>query len=132
MNTTQPYSGRRAINLEDSEDTVRLEISATGSWTIDLMSLSEDLVTVMTVPGSNYGTGDDVLLLKGLVPDKAVVTGNAEARYFALIAFIRHATGRDLLINTTNPFSGEVLMEPDSYALEFTATGEWRIEISSK
>ncbi|MBN1991338.1 MAG: hypothetical protein JW953_01445 [Anaerolineae bacterium] len=125
VNTADAYDGRTLIDYT-GEHTTRLEIDAEGDWTIEILPLTA--ATLLPVPGSIEGNGDDVLLLSGGVPDTAVVTGNASTRHFALTVF---GQGRmlDVPINTADPYDGQVLVNRQAQLLKFSAHGPWAISI---
>jgi hypothetical protein len=129
VNTTDPYDGVRPLDFLDGEVTTRFEVTATGEWKIEILPLSS--MKVLTAPGVFDGKGDDVILVKGGVPDLAKIKGNAGARYFGVRAW--SDSGRDSLVNTTDPYEGtQILPRGDFLILEIQAEGEWSIEVTTK
>ncbi len=82
------------------------------------------------MPGEYEGTGDTVLILHGGKPDIAHIAGNKEGRHFHVWAY--GTEDIDLLVNTSDPYVGTVLMPPSTVILEIGAEGEWLIEIEAR
>jgi hypothetical protein len=128
VNTTQPYEGIRPLDFLQNEHTGRFEVTATGSWTIEILPLAS--ARTSDVPGQIEGSGDDVVLLVGGTPDLATVSGNTAERHFAVKGY---GSGRPrLLVNTTDPYDGTVRLDSDTLLLEIIATGAWTVTISSR
>lgn len=127
VNTTDPYDGVRPLNFIDGEETFRFEVTASGEWTIEILPLSS--LERLNVPGTLSGTGDYVFAVSGDDPDTAIITGNANNAYFGVFAY---SATRDLLVNTTDAYSGTVLVDPGTIVIEVIAEGEWTIEITSR
>ncbi|MEN8173747.1 MAG: hypothetical protein ABFS03_12825, partial [Chloroflexota bacterium] len=129
VNTTDPYDGVVPIDLDDRDNTAWFEITAYGSWSIEvipLMTYAEE--STLIVPGSISGSGDDIVYLSGSIPDLAIISGNQEADRFVIRSY---GSSVDLLVNTTDPYKGTVLLDSDTYVLEIKAKGSWTIEITS-
>lgn len=121
VNTTDPYEGIVLLDIRRDDQTTRLQITAEGDWYIEVRPLSS--ARRVTLPGTATGTGDDVFIMDG-DPDVAHILGNADGRYFGV-----HAYGdrSDLLVNTTDPFDGRVIVRRDSVLMTVTAIGTWTI-----
>ena len=119
VNTTDAYSG---TVIDPTQSTATLEISATGDWTVEVASI----YTEPTIGQGETvtGTGDAVLLVTGY-GTTATITGNAEAGYFGIQSY--GSTDNDLLVNTTDPYSGTVMLSGDPVILTVTAEGDWSI-----
>jgi len=128
VNTTDPYDGVRPLDFLDSEHATRFEISATGSWTIEIVPVQQ--IERLDIPGEFTGTGDYVFAFAGGTPDTAKITGNASSRHFAVIGW--GGNGRDLLVNTTDPYNGTVIVDRETFILEVKATGDWSINIATR
>ena len=123
VNTTAAYSGTVPIDFLPEDHTRRLEISASGPWTIRVLPLSA-AKTLAATPLT--GTGDDVILLNS--DTRAVrISGNALGPYFGVFAY--HAGTRDLIVNTTTPYAETVTLPEGTTVLEVKAVGEWTLEI---
>lgn len=122
VNTTSTYQGVVPLDFMDGQNTVELEIRATGDWTVSTLPL--DFAPRLEVPGVFKGSGDNVLVLEG-EPSRARVEGNEAEQHFALQGYgnLRH-----LLVNTTSKYSGTVRVPSDVIVLEITAHNEWVIE----
>lgn len=127
VNTTDPYDGIRPLDFGNNEHTTRFEVKAVGEWKIEILPLTS--ARVLNVPGSIEGKGDEVLILRGGKPDLAKIKGNASSRHFAIKAYGNYA---DLLVNTTDPYEGTVIVRSDTVVIEIKAEGNWSIEITSK
>ena len=66
-------------------------------------------------------------MLIGSKPDLAKITGNTESQHFAVISYGKTS---DLLVNTTDPYDGTVILSSDVILLEINAVGDWLIEIT--
>ena len=128
-NTTEPYDGIKALDFGDGDHTTRFEITATGEWRIEVLSLMT--ARTLTVPGVIAGKGDEIIIINGVTPDLAVITGNTSSRHFAVKAY--GAGGyADLLVNTTDPYEGTVVIKGALLLVEVFASDNWSIEITSK
>lgn len=121
VNTVDSYTGITALDFRDRDNTVRLEISATGSWEIEVRSLAS--VRVVRGPGTFTGTGDEIVIVDGTI-DSARITGNASERHFAVSAYGNRSR---LLVNTVDAYDGRVSVPGDTAVIEVTAVGTWKI-----
>lgn len=132
VNTTDPYDGFRPLDWLDDEYTTRLQINAIGNWTIEIMPLSsspEIQRHILSIPGTYEGNGDDVVIVVDGTPDLATIKGNEEGRYFGVTGWGKR---RDLLVNTTDPYEGTVILSSNTVALEIIAEGNWSIKVTTK
>jgi len=127
VNTTAPYTGVRPLDFLEGEHTARFEVTAVGEWTITIYPVQS--ADAIDVPGSFVGEGDNVVILRGGVPDTAVITGNASSHHFAVTGY---GSGIDLLVNTTEPYEGTVLLDRETFLLQIVADGEWTIRVGSR
>ena len=127
VNTTDPYDGIIPLDFENGEWTSRFEIKASGDWKIELLQLSS--LRVLLVPGIIEGKGDEVFLLGGETPDLAKIEGNSKSSHFAVLGY---NGGRDLLVNTTDPYSGSVIINSKTMIIEVKSVGSWKIDITAK
>jgi hypothetical protein len=122
VNTTEPYQGYTWLNAGG----LRLEVNAEGPWSIVVSSLAA--AAPQTVPGQLAGQGDTVLAL--LAPaDTARFAGNQTARNFAVIGYNEMGQMEDLLVNTTDPYEGQVLVKSGIKYLVVSAVGDWKMAI---
>jgi hypothetical protein len=128
VNTTDPYEGLHLIDywyFGQEELTTRLEVTATGAWSIEIRPLSS--ARTVGTPGQVQGTKDDVIRVTGN-PSKAHIVGNAGSRYFGVWAYYGRSTMYDLLANETDPYDGTVMFsKPNAYLIEVHASGPWSI-----
>ncbi|MCL4257651.1 MAG: hypothetical protein KJZ53_03870, partial [Anaerolineales bacterium] len=61
-------------------------------------------------------------------PDLAVIEGNASSRYFGVFSY---GNDIDLLVNTTDPYSGTQIIDRSAIVIEVVADGAWSISISA-
>ena len=122
VNTTKPYEGQ---TYDKKQATVLLEVKATGDWTIELVPVS----TLNTVQAGETvtGAGDTMFRLEGS-PATAAVEGNADGKHFAVKGYIGDRS--DLMVNTTDPYSGTVMVKPDTELISVDAEGDWSIQFS--
>lgn len=127
VNETQPYTGIRPMDFGDTT-TTRLEIKSSCAWKITINPLST--IRIFTVPGDVSGTGDDVVLLQGGTPDLADITGNASSRYFGVFSYGKN--GYDVIVNTTEPYQGSVMLDSETLILEVKSNDEWNISVKTR
>jgi hypothetical protein len=81
------------------------------------------------VPGTFSGVGDYVFAIGEGDPDLAIINGNAASRYFGVITW--GESGRDLLVNTTDPVvDGRYIVSAGTLVFEVLAVGPWTIEVT--
>jgi len=127
VNTTDPYDGVRPLDFLDSQLTSRFEVQADGAWTITLYPFS--YADMLDVPGTFVGSGDYVFGITGQTPDLATISGNADGNYFGVYSY---GSSLDLLVNTTDPYDGTVLMDGDALVIEVQADGDWSITVTGR
>ena len=124
VDTTGPYAG--TVLLDGAAGgTTQLEVTATGPWSITL----SDVGSAPTLrPGVNTGTGDQVFQYeKGALRGLLQVQSNATGQRFQVLAY--GADDLDLLINTLQPYNGQVRVRPDSALVAVRAQGGWSISL---
>lgn len=122
VNTTEPYRG---TTIDGNFATTQLEITSTGDWRIEIRPLIGcDTITV----GEPYkSTGDAVLIVSGDAKT-ADIYGNAREAYFGVHAI--GAGSADLLVNTTEAYSGTVKCKNNPQFIVVTASDEWGIRLN--
>ncbi len=126
VNTTEFYSGIVAVDLPVGTETTMLEVTATGSWSVEVYSIGASPKISKIKPKSD--SGDNVLWIEGDA-SIAIITGNSKASHFAVEAYDSNGRYSDLLVNTTERYSGKVLIPKNTLLLKITATGSWSIEL---
>lgn len=121
VNTTEPYHG---TTMDFEFATKTLEITAQGDWSITLHSFRE--LTWANVGDTVNGSGDSVFVTQ-TYGKTAYITGNKDAHHFAVKTC--GATGNELLVNTTDPYEGRVLLKDEPILMIVTAEGEWQITL---
>lgn len=125
VNTTDSYDGLRPLDFMNDEHTTRFEVKASDAWTIEVLPLSS--IEKLQIPGEKSGTGDYLFALSGGTPDLAKITGNSSAGYFGVYGY---GDSINLLVNTTDPYDGTVMLSSDILIIEVQSTGEWTINIT--
>ena len=124
VNTTDVYHGRV---YENTQSVKTLEVKASGDWTIKEISL---YTAHYGVKGDTLkGNGDDVIVFftdKGS-STTASITGNSGADYFGVIGYDGTGKRTGALVNTTDVYSGTVMLKNNPRIFEVKATGEWTI-----
>ena len=119
-NTTDYYDG---YVLDPEQDTRTLEVDSEGPWTIEIVSL----YTAPVLPvGETYSGIDDAVLLLPSDCQSAIINGNTMSRYFSVITY---GSGFDLLVNTVDPYSGTVRIDPGATVMTVHAVGGWSISL---
>lgn len=121
VNTTDPYNG---LVVDLTQSATVLEIKATGDWQITLSSIYN--VDIVSAGMTHTGSGDSVFLIAGDV-SVATITGNAGANHFAVKAY--GSNDSDLLVNTTDPYEGKVLVKCDPAFFVVDSEGDWSITL---
>lgn len=122
VNTTSPYAGSTWLPAEST----RLEITAEGEWSIDILPLASAIP--VPAPGLIEGDGDAVMVVEG-APDIATVRGNEVGDHFAIMAYDEFGQMVDLLVNTVDPYDGQVIVDRDAKFLVLTGSGAWSIQM---
>lgn len=128
VNTSDPYEG---VTMDASQDVARLEVKATGEWSISVTSLySMPMVGLDEVHG---GTGDAVFLNAGGAGDgTAHISGNEESRHFAVTAYVLDGDvfDRELWVNTTEAYEGTVMTGGTPIIIVVDASDAWEITLN--
>ena len=119
VNTINPYDG---YTFDPSCSTSLLEISSTGDWTIELISIynMQTISTGQTISG----TGDSIMMVENY-GTTATISGNQGANHFAVKTY--GTQSNELLVNTVDPYSGTVMLNGDPVILQVNSEGEWEI-----
>ncbi len=126
VNTTDRYSGIVALDLPPRTNTQFLEVSATGTWKMHIYSIGA--ANKISLGDIYEDKGDNVLWVEGDA-SIATITGNALQRHFAITAYDGNGNRNGLLVNTTDRYSGRVMVPRNTLLLEVTATGDWTIRL---
>ena len=122
------YEGTVPLDFMAGLATAKLKIKASGAWTVDVFPLLREYLHVLTLPGKYEGKGDDVVYFNG-----EPATGTFEAKqqrgFFAVFAF---AEKRVELINTNNPYSGQVDFPPGTNLIVVNSTYEWTLDATKR
>lgn len=122
VNATDPYDG---VVIDPTQTAANLEIKATGSWKVELIYLRD--VSEANAGTLLTGTGDAVIMTDR-IGSTMEITGNSESRYFSVRAY-SIATGKsDLLVSSTEEYSGTVLVSFNPTYIVVKAKGPWTIQ----
>lgn len=126
VNTTDPFDGTVLLLGTDQDAIAGFEISSSGPWTFLIKSIAE--VPYLGPTETIEGAGDALVRLDETVGLTTItVTGNDEGRYFGVKP---HGANYSFsVINTTDPYSGTVRLDPGTLLLEVTAIGSWSITL---
>lgn len=119
VNTTDPYEG---ITFDPDQETVQLEINASGDWYIEIRSVYS--CDIITSSDTYYSSGDSVFLLN-YDAKTAAISGNNGKKHFAVKSYGDYS---DLMVNTTDPYSGVVKLKYDPVLFVVSAEGSWNIK----
>lgn len=128
VNTSDPYEG---VTVDASQDVARLEVRATGEWSITVTSLYA--MPMVGLDEVHSGTGDAVFLNAGGAGDgTAHISGNEESRHFAVTAYVLDGDNfeRELWINTTEAYEGTVMTGGTPIIIVVDASDAWEITLN--
>lgn len=117
INTTEPYKG---ACVDPYQETCILTVTASDDFALLVKSLAA--ATTAPAPAQIKGNGDFVFFVEN-AGKTATIAGNAEGHHFAVKAFSKN--GSDLLVNTTDPYEGTVMMDGGRTLVVVTAAGDW-------
>lgn len=120
--TTDPYKG---ITLDPHQNTTKLKINATGDWKVEVRSAYT--AHLISSGETLSGNGDDIIHIKGQATT-ATITGNEDENYFEVRAY--YEQGDDILVSTTKKYSDTINLKNGTYALKFSAVGNWKITLN--
>lgn len=123
VNTTSVYNG---TTLGSTNGVKLLEISANGEWSIDLVSIYN---MPSLSAGETYSGANDAVIQINTDGLTAEVSGNESERHFAVKAYDLDWNYIDLLVNTTDIYSGTVMLTNSPNLLVINADGPWSIAL---
>lgn len=123
VNTTSVYNG---TTLGSTNGVKLLEISANGEWSIDLVSIY-NMPSISA--GETYSGANDAVIQINTDGLTAEVSGNESERHFAVKAYDLNWNYIDLLVNTTDIYSGTVMLTNSPNLLVINADGPWSITL---
>ena len=121
--TTDPFDG---VTVDPSGDTAELEIMAPGAWSVDVRPL--ETAETLSVPGRISGSGPDVFRVEG-TPTTARIQGNDDGKYFNIKGFSSAGDWTALLVDSTDPYDGQVSVPEETSIIDVDAVGDWTVEI---
>ena len=125
------YVGVVPIDFEVGEHTTRFEVKSSGSWIIEIVSVSE--ANALAVPGKYEGKGDDVLILRDwdTNPPDIATFKHAGKRNFIVYGLPREGS-RYLIVNDIGKYEGQSILERDTILFIIKADGTWSVDVSTK
>ncbi|HBZ39566.1 MAG TPA: hypothetical protein DF712_19755 [Balneola sp.] len=126
VNTTEPYSGIVAVDLPVGTNTKMLEISASGSWAINVYPIGAAHKISTDNPKSD--SGDNILWIEGDA-SIATISGNSNSSHFSVTAYDGSGRRNGLLVNTTDRYNGKVMIPKGTLLLQVTASGNWSVKL---
>jgi hypothetical protein len=124
VNTIGNYDGVRLMNAQTQSTPTRLQVQASGPWTITISSAFT--APVATSPGHYANNGDQVLLVKGH-PSTGHFFNTGDAN------FVVHAytsSQVELLVNEIGNFSGTEIVPNGTILFEVESNGAWTVDLS--
>lgn len=128
VNTIGNYSGTRPFDFLDNQNTAKISVESSGSWTITIYPLATEYMHICGA-GTCTGTGDDVIALVNVEPDTAKITHEGEANF---IVRAIGSNGMDLVVNEIGNYSGTVMLDRDVFLIEIMADGNWTMDITAR
>lgn len=126
VNSTSSYNGIVPIDLGSNTNTTRLEISASGYWSVEVYAIGA--AQKINVPGTKSGSGDNVLWVEGN-PSIMELSGNQQGGHFAAFAYDGYGRRLKLLVNTTDPYNGKVIIPGETHLIQVSAEGSWNMRL---
>lgn len=123
VNTTDVYNG---TTLGSSNGVKLLEISSNGEWSIDLVSIYN---MPSLSAGETYTGADDAVVQINTDGLTTEISGNENERHFAVKAYDYDWNYINLLVNTTDIYSGTVMLRNSPDLLVINANGPWSITL---
>lgn len=120
-NTIGNYSGTTVLDVNDGEETERLDISADGNWTVTISPLA----SAKRFTGSAEGTSDDVLIYEGPV-GVATLTHKGDSNF---AVWFYSTSSSDLAANEIGNYSGEAVIPEGPTLVEVETEGKWTIRV---
>lgn len=121
------YDGVVPLNFDRYyEDLRRLDITADGSWRVEILPISS--AYHMDVPGGVRGSGDMVLVLTGNAPSTVEGASYSTNENFIVYGYPLDKNDYwDLIFNEISPYSGTARVDSSVKFLTIRATGNWQI-----
>ena len=124
VSTTDEYSG---VTYDPSLDVSMIEVTAEGEWTIEVI----DLITLDIIETGDTITGSGDYIFSLYKHGKtATISGNAAGQYFAVKSYDNYGRYSDLLVSSTDPYKGKVMLKNDATIVSVTAIGDWSFTLN--
>ena len=124
VNTVGAYHGVVAMDFDGTNPAARLQVSASGPWSLTF----SDPSTAPSFATSDSGLGDAVIAYNGSA-NTAAFTSKGQGN-FAVMQFDSTGQSENLLVNTIGAYSGSVPIDSSGF-LVITDDGKWTVQLSS-
>ncbi len=124
VNAIGSYSGVEAMDFDGTDPANRLQVTASGTWTVTF----SDPSTAPTFGTISRGKGDAVIAYNGSA-DTAAFTSTGQGN-FAVLQFNSPGDLENLLVNTIGAYTGSVPIDSSGY-LVINDDGNWTVTLSS-
>ena len=124
VNTIGNYDGVRLFDVDADTSASRLQVQASGPWTITINPLMS--APTEKSPGTYNGTGDTVLLIKG---SPAIARFHNTGRDNFVVTSYTNSS-KDVLINKIGVFDGAKVVPPGTLLFEVQSDGAWSATLS--
>ncbi len=116
--------GVRLLNLTTGDTPARLQVQASGPWSITISNANT--APVAMAPGHFDGIGDQVVIMRGKASTgRFHNTGDAN---FVVNSY--STTNRELLVNEIGAFDGTEIIPSGTILFEVQSNGGWSIDLS--
>ncbi len=122
------YDGRVPIEFGERDmHVVKLEIIASGEWTITILPFSEKYIDTIEVPGIFEGHEENVILVKG---NASTITAKCNRNVDFYVESYSSSEGWDApIFEISGPYEGTAALPINTYMLEITGKCDWSIEL---
>lgn len=108
INTIGDYSGRVPVYLATGDKVTTLEVTASGSWTLEFLPMNSwQLQHIKYGKGTYEGVGDDVFMVYDVDSTVASIKNSGEHN-FVVWGYTRESV--DLLVNEIGSYDGRVMI----------------------
>ncbi len=127
VNTIGVYDGYRPLDILGTEHTVRFEVKAEGPWHLEILPIAA--APTYELPATVTQSGDYVFWLEG---SSDLMKAESDSHATFVVEGYSISDGRALLVNTIAPYTGTVVLQPDTYFVVVQAEGPWSIDITAR
>lgn len=129
VNTIGAYAGTRPLDFYDNQQTDKIEIKASGDWTITIYPLAEQYLHTCDNIADCSGKGDDVIAFFKIEPDTAAIINQGEGNF---IVKSYGSSDIDLVVNEIGNYTGKVIFDRGVFLIEIISGGSWKFDITPR